>query len=156
MPSSLREMKSIRSETFGRPLASPINRSISAVFVIPALTPSILAAKAKLPPTASSGGPTSSRSNCRRGRTRFIAGKLTQVRANGSAQRSMLNHQGVDLFRGLAAGWLLPAGRRGIVRLLVLDPGLTGGGFDLLPERRLGLQIIHQELSGGKGRFAVR
>src|SRR6266508_2007851 len=64
---------------------------------------------------------------------------------------------------GRAAGWTRPAIGQRVVGLLGVDPNLSarllarlaGRKFDLLPERRTGLEVIHQEFGGGESIVAV-
>jgi hypothetical protein len=53
-------------------------------------------------------------------------------------------------------GTALPARQRGLVLVPGLDPVGAVRGHFLLPERRAGLQVVHQELGRGKGVGAVR
>src|SRR5262249_41973226 len=52
--------------------------------------------------------------------------------------------------------WRGPAFGGGIVGLLRLDPALAAGAFHLLPERRAGLEIVHQKLGSREGVAAMR
>src|SRR5690606_27317596 len=51
---------------------------------------------------------------------------------------------------------LLPALGGRIVGVARIDPARAFGGFLALPERRAGLEEVHDELAGGKGVTAVR
>src|SRR6266545_2473417 len=60
------------------------------------------------------------------------------------------------LRRGTSRGRLGPAIRRRVIRRLGINPGRASGVLDPLPERRAGLEVIHQELGGRKRVMAVR
>src|SRR5882672_6091325 len=53
-------------------------------------------------------------------------------------------------------GLFLPAVRRFVVGGARLDPGRAAGAVLLLPERRLRLEVVHDELAGGEGIAAMR
>src|SRR5690606_24254391 len=56
-------------------------------------------------------------------------------------------------------GWLLallPALGGGVVGLAGIDPARALGRFLALPERRAGLEEVHDELAGGEGLAAMR
>src|SRR5688572_8982400 len=76
-------------------------------------------------------------------------------RSDAVLRTAMRGHDEMaELFRSLPV--LAPAVRGRVVRAFRLDPILAVRAFHLLPERRAGLEIIHQELGGRERRLAVR
>src|SRR6516162_7820187 len=89
----------------------------------------------------------------------MIAGQQKKRKAGfpglGDFNRAVGKQDGTPV-NGSSLRVQLPALSRRAIFGARLHPALAGGGFFALPERRVGLQPIDQEMASGERSFAVR